>query len=95
MSNQDPFRWSSEAVWSEDPKGTGFFATHASGIFFAAIGEAMSLLVLIYLGPIILKWGMAATFYFGLVFFAIAAFAYLPIHWALRHRRLRRIVTER
>ncbi len=95
MSNPDPMRWSREAIWSETPARTGFFATHASGIFFAAIGEIMSLLVLIYLGPIILKWGMAATFYFGLVFFAIAAFAYLPIHWALRHRRLHRIVAGR
>ncbi len=69
---------------------TGFWATHASGLFFVVLGELMSVMALLHLGPLLLKLGLAAIFYYGLGLFAIAAFAYLPVHWALRHRRMHR-----
>jgi len=94
MYTPQELRWNDEPVWQPRSLHTGFFATHASGIFFALVGEVMSLLVLVLLGPIMVKWGLAAVFYFGLTFFAIAAFAALPIHWALRHRRLHRIASR-
>ncbi len=94
MYNPEELRWNNDPVWQERALRTGFFATHASGLFFAFIGEMMSVLVLLFLGPLIMKWGLAAVFYLGLTFFAIAAFAYLPIHWALRHRRLHRIASR-
>lgn len=94
MYNPEELRMNNEPVWQARSLRTGFFATHASSLFFAFIGEVMSVLVLLFLGPLFMKWGMAAVFYLGLTAFAIVAFASLPIHWALRHRRLHRIASQ-
>jgi hypothetical protein len=67
----------------------GFWSNHKIGLILCGLGEAACVFIMIFGSSELLLLGVSSILYFGFLVFGMIACAVLPLHWALRHRRMR------
>ncbi len=68
-----------------------FFELFRFKLLWASMGVWFSLLALYLLGDLISQLGVVQPYYFGLILLGLVTSALLPVHWLLRHRRMREV----
>lgn len=68
---------------------TGFWTNHKIGLILCGLGEVACVLILIFGWRELLLLGVSSILYYGFLAFGVIVCAVLPLHWALRHRRMK------